>query len=169
VVWIYVKLPTFNRLRSEGKERQLAAQFAGRVRLTLVTYTLVAVAAVIGAPELLKLIGAKTALLPTGMFALLLFIQLLETHHAQYSVLVLTENRNPFLKPAVFSGLGVLVFSLAATPIWGIWGLLLSQGIVQACYNNWWPILRAIEGLKISKKDYFALFFSLRSPKPDPA
>jgi hypothetical protein len=42
-----------------------------------------------------------------------------------------------------------------------VWGLLLAQGIVQACFNNWWTIYRAIQGLKLSWRDYWHRYFRL--------
>jgi hypothetical protein len=111
------------------------------------------------AAPVLKLLGSKTALLPVDQLAALAFIRFLELHHAQYGSLVLSENRNPFLKSALITGVAVVACSLILTPYLGVWGLLLSTGLVQACYNNWWPVVRALRGLGLNPQAYFVRHF----------
>jgi len=95
-----------------------------------------------------------------GQLTALTAIQFLEMHHSLYGQLVLTENRNPFLRPALISGGAIAVLSVLLTPRLGIWGMLLSTGFVQACFNNWWPIGRAIRGLDLTVRGYARYFFS---------
>jgi hypothetical protein len=48
-----------------------------------------------------------------------------------------------------------VVVSLVLTPLYGIWGLLFSMGVVQLFFNVWWPVLRALRGLEQKPADYF--------------
>jgi uncharacterized membrane protein (DUF2068 family) len=49
--------------------------------------------------------------------------------------------------------------SIILTPYFGVWGLLLSTGLIQACYNNWWPVVRALRGLNLNPRLYFVRNF----------
>jgi hypothetical protein len=49
----------------------------------------------------------------------------------------------------------VVVISMALTPIYGVWGVILSMGLVGLCFNNWWPVLRALRGLGLKPANYF--------------
>jgi hypothetical protein len=89
------------------------------------------------------------------MLIALLWFCFLEMHHAQHAQIVLTENRNPFVIPALVSGGSVVGLSLLLTPHLGIWGMLLSFGITQMAFNNWWTVLRGLKGLGISPRTYF--------------
>lgn len=163
-VWVQVKVPRINQLRVHGATGEITRLFASRMRLAVVSFALGALAIFYGAPVVLGLLGSKTNLLPSGPLALLLAIQFLEMHHSQYAHLVLSENRNPFLKPAILSGTAVVVLSLWLTPRFGVWGLLLSAGVVQAAFNNWWTVLRGIRGLGISIPEYLTEFLLLNRP-----
>jgi O-antigen/teichoic acid export membrane protein len=154
-VWVQVKLPLINQLRVQSAHAEIACLFARRLRLTVASFAAGAVVIIFAAPVVLAMIGSKTSLLPTAPLAAMLLIQFLEMHHNQYGHLVLSENHNPFLKPALLSGGAVMLLSVALTPRLGVWGLLLSAGTVQAAYSNWWTVLRGIRGLRLTPGTYF--------------
>jgi len=146
-VWVSVKMPLINQLRVQGRSKEIATLFASRLRLTIYSYLTGVFCILFLAPVVLHALGSKTELLPLAPLALLALIQLLEMHHSHYAGLVLSENQNPFLKPALISGIAVVFLSVLLTPRLGVWGMLISTGLVQACYNNWWPVKRAVQGL----------------------
>jgi O-antigen/teichoic acid export membrane protein len=162
-VWVQVKMPLINQLRVSGDHPAIARIFAARVRLVLLTYALGALCIIFIAPIALNRIGSRTELLPFWPLTVFCLIQFLEMHHSLYATLVLSENLNPFLKPALLSGVAIVILSSLLAPRMGIWGLLISAGVVQACYNNWWPVVRALSGLNVSTRRYWAYFFWLRS------
>jgi O-antigen/teichoic acid export membrane protein len=159
--WVVVKIPLINQWRAQHREDLVIPLFASRVRLALLTYLLGALAVLFIAPRMLEWIGAKTTLITTGQLSFFLIIRLLETQHSIYAGLVLSENENPFLRPALLSGLAIVCLSLLATPRLGIWGMLLAAGLVQAAYNNWWTVRRGIAGLNVDPARYWGLFFGL--------
>jgi O-antigen/teichoic acid export membrane protein len=159
-VWVQVKLPEINQLRVPGDYRRIAVLFTTRIRLTILTYFLGAVTLIFAGPQILALIGSKTALLPSPLLILLCVIQFLEMHHSQYGGLVLSENHNPFIIPALLSGGVIVLGSFILAPIFGVYGLLLSAGIVQLAFNNWWTVFRGISGLRMSAASYWWLFFT---------
>jgi O-antigen/teichoic acid export membrane protein len=162
MVWVQVKMPLINQLRFQGRNDEIIRIFVIRMRLTILCYLAGALTILFLAPTVLRLIGSKTTLLPFGPLAVLTLILFLEMHHWLYAQLVLSENYNPFVKPALISGAAIVVASVFLTPKFGVWGLILSQGVVQACYNNWWCVLRALRGLKLDPGHYFLRFFFWR-------
>jgi ABC-type spermidine/putrescine transport system permease subunit II len=76
-------------------------------------------------------------------------------HHSLYAELVYSENVNPFVRPALISGVAIIILSVLLTPRFGVWGMLLAGGLVQLCFNNWWPVVRAIQGLGPAGQNYW--------------
>jgi O-antigen/teichoic acid export membrane protein len=159
-VWVAVKFPLINQLRSQGRLKEIADLFRQRIALAMLTYLLGGSALLFFGPPLLTLLHAKTQFLPTPLLATMLVIYLLEVHHSLYASLVFSENVNPFVIPAIISGSAIVALSVWLTPRIGVWGMLLSQGVVQLCFNNWWPVVRAIRGLALSPRTYWSSFFN---------
>jgi O-antigen/teichoic acid export membrane protein len=156
-IWVRVRLPAINQLRAQGMVERIPAIFRPRIILALLTFGVgAAVLLLLGRP-LLERLNARTQLLPAALLATLLLIQLLEMHHSLYGELVYSENVNPFVKPALISGLAIIIVSVLLTPRFGVWGMLLASGLVQLCFNNWWPVRRAIRGLGPAGQNYWRL------------
>ena len=90
----------------------------------------------------LNMIGSETKFLPTIMVCVMLLVYLLETNHSIAAGFISADNRIPFFIPSLLSGLGTVVLLWLFLSIfkWGVWGMILSQGIAQLVYQNWkWP------------------------------
>lgn len=90
----------------------------------------------------LNIIGSETKFLPTIMLCVMLLVYLLETNHSIAAGFISADNRIPFFIPSLLSGLGTVVLLGLFLSIfkWGVWGMILSQGIAQLVYQNWrWP------------------------------
>ncbi len=90
----------------------------------------------------LNMIGSETKFLPTIMLCVMLLVYLLETNHSIAAGFISADNRIPFFIPSLLSGLGTVVLLWLFLSIfkWGVWGMILSQGIAQLVYQNWkWP------------------------------
>jgi O-antigen/teichoic acid export membrane protein len=159
--WVAVKRPLINQLRAQNRTQEITRLFCSRTQLALLTYLVGAVAILLLGSPLLNLIHARTTLVPRPELIVLLIICLLETHHVCYSLLITTENQNPFLVPSLASGLAIVILSVVLTPFIGLWGLVVTFGAVQLCFNNWWPIRRGIRGLNLSTREYWTQFFGL--------
>jgi O-antigen/teichoic acid export membrane protein len=158
-VWVQVKMPQINQLRLQNRNGEIVRIFVNRMRLVILSYLAGTLAILFLAPKVLQMIDSKTTLLSFWPLAVFALIQFLEMHHWLYAQLVLSENWNPFMKPAIISGGAIVLASVLLTPKFGVWGLLISEGVVQACYNNWWPVRRALRGLKLDPPRYFLRFF----------
>ncbi|MFL6519567.1 MAG: hypothetical protein ACJ8NS_05045 [Chthoniobacterales bacterium] len=161
-IWVKVRLPEINQLRARGQVGLIAPVFRQRILFALLTFAAGAAALLLFGRSVLQVFNAGTQLLPAALLATLLLIQLLEMHHSLYGELVYSENINPFVKPALISGAAIVILSVLMTPRFGVWGMLLATGFVQLCFNNWWPVLRAIRGLGPAGQDYWRRFFSFR-------
>jgi len=150
-----IKLPLINQLRATGQTNTIVDIWIQRTRVSILVYVLGGLLLLATGNYFLELIGSKTLLLPTGQLALTVLILGLTMHHILYASLVISENQNPFVALSLFSGAGTVLFSLLLTPRFGVWGMLLAQGCVQACANNWWPVYRAIRGLGLSWSEYW--------------
>jgi hypothetical protein len=114
------------------------------------------VAALLAGPPLLRLIGARTELLPLGQLSVLLAVRLLENHHSAFGSLIVTENEVPFVLPALLSGAAILAGSALGAPRWGMWAIVLVPGLVQLAWNNWWTVGRGLAGIGMSARDYLS-------------
>ena len=144
-------MPQLNRLAFENKEKQIE-MFAFVNVLTIVLFIVVGMCVLWLGPVILVFLGSKVTLLLTPEFLLLLFIYLLDIQHGNFAALITTGNNIPFLKSAVFSGIGVVFISYCSMKFGhlGVLGLILAQGIVQACFNNWYWIYYICKRYKVS-------------------
>jgi O-antigen/teichoic acid export membrane protein len=155
LVWVSVKLPLISALRQQDRRDEIADIFGRRMRLSLLSYSAGTLVILFVAPLVLRWLGSKTPLIATEQLAALAFIRLLELHQVLYATLVITENHNPFFKPSLIFGAATVVVSALLTPFYGLWGLILSMGLIQALFNDWWPVLRGLRGLGFKPGAYF--------------
>lgn len=93
--------------------------------------------------RILNLIGSQVQLPALSVTMLLAATLLLEGNHSNCGFFITTENKVPFVWPAVLSGIATAVASTGlAYAGFGILVVVASQSIVQLAYNNWkWPLV----------------------------
>lgn len=94
------------------------------------------------ARPLLELIGSKTEIPTISVCILYLIVITLEGNHSLFATVIVTNNEVPFVAAALISGSLVILttFLILQFTNCGLIGVVLCQGIVQLCYNNWrWP------------------------------
>jgi O-antigen/teichoic acid export membrane protein len=158
--FVQIKLPLVNQLRALNRTNEIMDLWIQRTRVSIAVFIFGALVLLFFGNPALQQIGAKTLLLPKAQLAFALLIFGLEMHHTLYAGLIISENQNPFVAPALISGAATLLLSLLLTPRLGIWGMLLAQGFSQACFNNWWVVYRGVRGLGISWTEYWRHFAS---------
>lgn len=155
-------MPEMSVLRGADKISDILNIFGKRLRLSLVMFILGGVALVAAGDSLLGLVGAKTTLISAGCLIGALLVQLLEFNHSAHGAVVLSGNRNPFALVSIFGGAGILITSYWLGGKFGILGLVLGRGIVQACIVNWWPIILAARDLGFRRtSDYVCEIYGL--------
>lgn len=105
----------------------------------------------------LMLIRSQTFFLPIGPSVLLFLTYFLESQHSTMGSAHAYQNRIPFVKPAIFSGLAVVVLSFLALNFLGVnlWYLIGIQFTVSLSYQNWkWPY----DACKYFKTGYFKFY-----------
>jgi len=141
-VWVVVKWPMINQMRSRNDVTGIYRLLWGRIWLETLTFMLLAALAIVVTPLLLKIGGFQKEVLPSPWFLVLLVNAFLETQMIIWGTFLTTGNRVPTLWPIVGSNaLTVLlvVLLLEKTSI-GIGVLALAPLICGALFNYWyWP------------------------------
>lgn len=135
--------PTINYLRTKNETDKIMKIFSISLCIAYTTYILGSIFLVLFGNKILLAIKSNTLILENKYLIIFLFINFLEMNHSIAATLITTKNTVPFVKPALLSGIGIIILmilSLKYTKM-GIYGIILSQGLIQLSYNNWkWPI-----------------------------
>ncbi|MCO5045436.1 MAG: hypothetical protein M9935_09220 [Kiritimatiellae bacterium] len=167
-LWVGVKIPYIAQLRVAEGNRSVAPLFARRVTCFLITFAAGSIVLLVFGETALHLVRSQTPLLSTNLLILLLIVTLLGAHQGQYTALVATENRNPFVPFFFGAGIASVLLSALLTPRWNILGLIIAPGIAQACINNWWTVWRGIRGMDITVREFFHIWMNQWTRHPPP-
>tara|TARA_B100001248_G_scaffold110085_2_gene82152 strand:+ start:3920 stop:5287 length:1368 start_codon:yes stop_codon:yes gene_type:complete len=85
------------------------------------------------------------------LYFLYFFVLVLELNHSGFSQFYLTRNHIPFLWPSIISGSLIIILGLYFGNIYGALGLVISQGLVQLLFNNWYPVFKVLQESKFEK------------------
>ena len=134
--------PRFSYLRINNR----LTNFKELMGTTVVVYWLIMILGSITllfiVPLYLTYISANTMLPPFELVLLYLFVVSLEGNHSLFASLIVTDNKVPFVLAGLLSGITILVITFLVLKFtgMGLLGVVLTQLIVQLCYNNWrWP------------------------------
>lgn len=135
-------LPKFSNYRVTGQTTELIKLFSFTVLIFWFVMLLGSSVVVFGAAPLLDLIGSNTQVPTRWICALYLLIVSLEGNHSMFAGLITTKNEVPFVKAALLSGAAIVLFTFIGLHFFSytLLGVVLTQGLVQLAYNNWyWP------------------------------
>lgn len=136
-----VQQPALARYRLANQHVQLLQAVKIGLGSAVALFVLGSIVLLISGDWMIKLIGANTMLLPLPLLALIGLMVLLELIHSLAAGVIVSGNRVPFVKPALFSG--ALIFCLSWCGLkygGGVAWLIAVQLLVQLAYNNWkWP------------------------------
>lgn len=136
-------IPKFSQYRIENNIEKLKELYSFSYLINIFIYVSGVLFISFLAPKILELLGTKTKLLDMDKLIFIGFYLCLEIIHSNAAGIIATNNVIPYVKPSIYSGISILVLSIVLVQYFklGIWGLLLSQFIVQLSYNNWkWPL-----------------------------
>ena len=136
-------LPRFNSLRVKGETKKLVKEFS----MAMTAYYLIYISGALiiifaGNYVLVNFLGSKVALIGTGLMVLYAVTLFLQYNYSFFANLVATGNKIPFVKGNLISGAFIVLFTFVSLTEfkWGIFGIIISQLIVELCYNTWkWP------------------------------
>lgn len=94
------------------------------------------------APPVLDLIHSNSHLPSTLVMLVFSIDALLDYNHANFTYILTAQNRFPFVKADLITGMAVVFINLATLYFtdWGLVGLVLGRLCVMLAYNDWkWP------------------------------
>lgn len=141
-VWVMVKWPTINQMRSRNDVAGMQRLLWGRVWLETLTFISLAVLAIVITPFLLKIGGLQKEVLPPPWFLVLLLNAFLETQMIIWGTFLTTGNRVPTLWPIVWSNVltVVLVIFLTEKTSIGLGAFAFAPLVTGVLFNYWyWP------------------------------
>jgi O-antigen/teichoic acid export membrane protein len=137
-------IPKITQLRTTNSMQQLKTIFFRGSVIQLFIFILGGLAFVLFGNYALDIIDSQTKFLGTGMLVAILIISFLERNHSLAAGFLLAKNEVPFFAASLWSGVAtvLLLWILLDVVHWGVWGLILAQGMVQLVYQNWkWPLV----------------------------
>lgn len=159
--------PKFANYRVTGQ----IVEFKKLISLTTICYFVVmlvgSLVIIFIAPSALDFIHSNARLPLEGICALYLLVISLEGNHSIFASLIVSKNEVPFVTAALTSGALIALFSFLVLQFtkMDLWGVILVQGLVQICYNNWrWP-LWIFKEVNFSIKEYFYLSYEVINDK----
>ena len=167
-VWVSVKWPLVGHFRTQQDYPALRAVLQPRFLLQGGTYLVLAVAAFVFGPPLLRLQGSGKELLPAFWFGLLLLLYFLDLQFSFWTTLLSTENRVPSLWPTVISNLCslALVLVLVESKHLRVGAFVLAPLVCGAMFSYWfWPLA----GARSLRTNLFKFIFgdhAARHPAP---
>ncbi|WP_316801208.1 O-unit flippase-like protein [Pedobacter frigidisoli] len=141
-IFFTAHIPKINMDRLKSNNDQIKTVVGQSLLISWVLYIIGAAFLIFFGNIALSLIHSKTELIAQSNLIFLCIILFLEMNHSLFATLITTKNTVPFVKPAIISGVLVVLFSYISLQFLalGMFGVLSSQFIVQAAYNNWkWP------------------------------
>lgn len=140
--------PAMNQLRVQQDLAHLKTFFLSRAYAGILSFVLCSSLFAIWGAGALKLLGVNTLVLPHPLFLLLLLNVALSLHKRAWMLLVLTENKNPFVATTLITGIVTIIASYTLGISYGVIGMILGQLIIPLLHLYWWPIVRGVSGLK---------------------
>jgi O-antigen/teichoic acid export membrane protein len=142
-MYFNLNMPKMTALQSEGSKKELKSIFNRSVLYTNLLFFLASVFVVLFGSQILDLLSVNTSILPTTIIIVMIIMYQLEVNHTVNATYLTTYNKVPFMYSALVSGIMITIISLlmvSQTKL-GIFGIVLSQLLVQLAYNNWyWPL-----------------------------
>jgi hypothetical protein len=157
--WWNVKMPLVLQFRARHDLAAIRQTVAPRIWLQAITFVLLAGVAVLFGQHILQWMGSNKLLLPPGWMALLALNAFLDVHFMFWTALIGTENRAPYVWPAVITNICSLltVILLARFTSLGLGSLILGPLLTGCAFNYWYWAHAGARGLQTS---WFRLRFS---------
>jgi hypothetical protein len=141
-VWISVKWPGIGQCRARHDLVGVQRILWPRVWIQSVTFIIGCAAVLVGMPLLLTTMGGGKQILPLAWMVLLMLNGFFEMQFTLWGTLLSTENRLPYLWPAVATNVLSLIFSfgLLRSTSFGLGALVLGPFLAGILFNHWyWP------------------------------
>lgn len=135
-------LPKMNSLQSKNNKIEVRNLFSMVVFSSWAIFLTGSCFLVFLGNPILNFIGSKASFVDPIILALYCLVMLLELNHSISATYITTLNKVPFLNASLISGISVFILSILLVMNMdnGVLALIVGQGVVQLCFNNWyWP------------------------------
>lgn len=153
--------PRLASLQISNNRKQLLSEAAFIMCVYNILYIIGLILLLLFGDTALFVLGSQTSLPSSSVLLLAAVIWLLDGNCWNMCQLIATKNEFPFLKSILFTAIAIVLLcyiNIAWLQL-GILGILLSRGIPQIIYNDWfWP-LYAIKELNSSVKSFISVGF----------
>jgi len=154
-----IQMQKMARYRVGGAERELRRLVAQTLAASAAIYIAGAIIVILFGQALVANLGSHTQMLDRPLVIAIAVMLLLEFNHSVAAGIIVTRNHVPFVRPALVSGISVLLLSVIGLRFggFGIGWLIFAQFVTQLSYNNWkWPV----EMARDFRTNYFSLMGS---------
>lgn len=141
-VFVTVKVPILSQLILQNNKSAMKKLIIHILLFSLGLYLLGFVVFYFFQNYIINIFHSNVSFLDSNFLLLLAAVYLLELNHTICATILTTENKVPFVKPALVSGVLIVLISylLMKLTTTGVLGLIIAQGLIQLLYNNWkWP------------------------------
>lgn len=160
---LYSNLPKIFQMMARKEINKLKKFSSSRISSGLLLQLSAIIFLFLFGDEILHLFAKETSIVSKPLLLIMSAGIMLELHHAFHAQIYMGSNKVPFLIPSIISGTLIIFFSWILAPIYNLWGLILTQFIVQLCLNNWYPVYMNLKLLNWKFKDYiFCLLASIK-------
>ncbi|MDE6327405.1 MAG: polysaccharide biosynthesis protein [Duncaniella sp.] len=140
--FMQISQPKFASLRTRCEKERLVTSFSVALIVYYVMFTIGALILIFWGKEILLVIRSNADLPSRTIIIAYCIVMFLEHNHANFSILISSNNKVPFAPASIATGLAVCIgiFIVVRYTSYGILGLVIVQGVCQAAYQNWkWP------------------------------
>lgn len=155
----YTFVPQFSSLRIENNLPKFKLLLSFTMSFYLLIMFLGSIIVIFVCPFVLEIIKSKTELPQMFVVGLYFLVTTLEYNHSCFAALITTKNEVPFVTSGIYSSCIILLLTLLSLHFTslGLFGVVLSQFVVQIAYNNWkWP-LWVFRDLHMTVKEFLSL------------
>lgn len=152
---MYAYLPNMISLFSQQQWQSLKQNIVTGISRILTLAVLGLIALILLGNPILEFMSVESRILDSSALLLIGLTLLLDLHHSAHVQVFLFSNKMPFLLPALISGLCIFGIGHLTLPLYGLWGLLWTQFIVQLCCNNWYPVYLSLKLLNWPANHYW--------------
>lgn len=141
--FFYSMIPNLTSYRVNNQLDELISSFSMSMIVYYILYISLSIGMVVLGPWLLNLIGSNAVLPSLKVLLIYLIVIFFEKNQGNFATLIAIDNKVPFVKAALLSGLAICIGDLLILQFTnlGLLGIVLVQGIVQLSYNYWrWPL-----------------------------
>lgn len=143
-VYLAMQIPNLSQLVIKKNAELLKKEISKVILFSIALYISGVIVFLISADFIVSLTRVKVGFLEHKYIIIMSLMFLLDLNHNVCASILTVNNKIPFVIPVLISGFLIVITALVLVgPLHlGVAGLIMAQGIIQICYNNWrWPLM----------------------------